>query len=184
MQPSVNELLQQEPEQVQLWLERVWSGREEVPPDFNWLLLAEGAAFNAVARPQLQSRPPDLQWGRVAAAVYDHLAGQSAQESARHSLQCSSMNLRAALIKSYGAVPGDPVLDADRLRRWFFANLTMSPEEAARKAASWRDCDLEDIRTMRRIKSRLAILEPLWERGLLERTDELDAWFALKDQLP
>src|SRR5215208_8134570 len=59
---SVNELPTWKPAEVQAWLDSVLSNKEELPKDFNWLLLAEYAG-------QLARRSDDLEWARVSTRV-------------------------------------------------------------------------------------------------------------------
>ena len=98
-QKLVNQLLKQDPSQVEAWMQRVRSGQEKAPEGFNWLGLAEGAAFNARTE-------TDLTWAKVAISIYEDLANHS-KGSDGHSFMLSALNLRAYLIVKLGAVPGD-----------------------------------------------------------------------------
>jgi hypothetical protein len=184
MDGLVNRLLEQEPEQVEMWLRRAWAGDIDGLERFNWLLLAEGAAFNALSGRQPNSNPPDLRWARLATAVYDRLATSAPDESSMASFQNSSMNLRAAMIARLGPAKGDPVLDPDTIERWFFQNLPTSLDDAAAKASSWKNLSLEEIRKLRRLKNRLSVIRLVRGTVQFQRNEELDAWLSVSDRLP
>ena len=59
----------------------------------------------------------------------------------------------------------------------------MSPDEATKKAASWRNCSIEEIRELRRIKNRLNVISVLVESGKFLPI-ELTIWLSLRSQLP
>jgi hypothetical protein len=126
----------------------VWSGELRSPINFNWHGLAEAAAFDAHLDYGDGSPVLNLTWAEIAILIYDRLA-ELAGELAGESFLISSMLLRAGMIGELGAIPGHPVLDIDRVINWFFHSLKMSPDEATKKAASWRNCSIEEIRELR-----------------------------------
>lgn len=179
----LNHVIQQEGAQAYAWLQSVWEGRQKVPEDFNWLGLAKGAAFNATSQCVLTSSPPDLDWAKVAVEVYEYLIGK-ADPSRRNSLEYSLMHLRAFCIVRLGVVAHDPLLDVDQLVQWFFRDLKLGPEQAAQKAASWRDLPIDEIRALRQIKNKLSAMKGLYENNMLPPNQELPLWLSLREKLP
>lgn len=169
--------LQQEAAEVQGWLRRIESGELNPPQKFNWLGLAEAAAFDAESA-------SDLSWAEVATSVYERLAAETANSSARESLMISSMLLRAAMIAKLGPVPGHSVLDIDQIICWFCDSLTLSRDSATKKAANWRECNIEEIRELRRIKNRLQVISALADSDKCVLNQELKAWLSLWEELP
>ncbi|MBC6424449.1 MAG: hypothetical protein GDA43_01255 [Hormoscilla sp. SP5CHS1] len=133
----LNKLQQQDAAEVLAWLKRIESGQELPVAGFNWLGLAELAAFEAHWK-------SNLLWAEVATSVYDRLAAENS--SVRESLMISSMLVRAAAIAQHGLVSGHPVLDLQQIVRWFCDGLTISPHRAASKARHWRSCNIGEIR--------------------------------------
>jgi hypothetical protein len=178
----LSKLLDQDPAEVLSWLKQVWSGELRSPINFNWHGLAEAAANEARLDYGNGSPTLNLTWAEVATSIYDRLA-ELAGESAGESFVISSMLLRAAMIAELGAIPGHPVLDIDRVIDWFLHSLKMSPDEAAKKAANWRNCSIDEIRELRRIKNRLNVVSVLVESGKFVPI-ELNTWLSLQSRLP
>jgi hypothetical protein len=172
----LNKLIQQDAAEVKDWLRRVESDEQEPPAGFNWLGLAEAAAFDAQSA-------SDLAWAEVALAVYERLAAKT-NPSGREPLMLSSMMLRAAMIAKLGAVSSHPILDLDQIICWFERSLAMSYQEATEKAANWRNCNPEEIRELRRIKNRLQVISVLADSGKYSLNPELKAWLELREKLP
>ena len=150
------------------------------PEDFNWLLLAEKAAANA-----LPLTPSDLAtslaWAEVAGLAYQRLAesGMRTKERSEEDL----MWLRAELIMRHGPRKGDPFLDCDQIFDWFL-NTYGSEFDAVRDATvPWPELPIARIRQLRQITHGLAILRRLaqCERS---RTPEIQRWQALREKLP
>ena len=178
----LNKLLQQDATEVLAWLKEVWSGELRSPINFNWHGLAEAAANEARLNYGDGSPVFNLTWAEIAILIYDRLA-ELAGELAGESFLISSMLLRAAMIAELGVIPGHPVLDIDRVINWFFHSLKMSPDEATKKAANWRNCSIEEIRELRKIKNRLNVISVLVESGKFVPI-ELSTWLSLQSQLP
>lgn len=172
----LNYLVQQDPTEVQNWLEPVLQNRLEIPVHFNWLGLAEAASLNSRVK-------NDLNWAKVAVHIYEHLE-QTASSREKMALSLSSMNLRAFFIKRFGVVPEDTVLDLNRLVRWFMAGLPLSIDHATEQADQWTELSIERIRALRDIKNQLAVFEQLTSSDLLENYPELNNWLKLKNKLP
>lgn len=179
----LNELLQQDACDVLTWVKQVREGKLQSPINFNWHGLAEAAAMEARLNYGDNSPTLNLSWAEVATSIYDYLANL-AGESAGESFLISSMLLRVAMIADFGAIPGHPVLDIDQVINWFFDSLKMSPDEAKQKAPNWRNCSINEIRELRKIKNRLKVIFVLIDSGKLVPNVELSTWLSLRSQLP
>lgn len=172
----LNDLLQQDAAEVQVWLRSIESSSLKPPLEFNWLGLAEAAAIEAQSA-------SDLAWAEVAISVYERLAAE-ANNSAQESLMISSMLLRASMIARFGSVPGHLVLDIYLIMRWFCDQMMMSWDSVAKKAANWHSCSIEEIRELRRIKNRLGVISVLANSDKYVLNSELNNWLSLREKLP
>lgn len=173
----LNDLLQQDAASVRAWLRRTQSDSLKLSAEFNWLGLAEAAAFESQST-------SNVTWAEVAISVYEQLATETANSNARESLMISSMLLRSAMIAKLGSVPGHPVLDIDAIIHWFYDNQTMTHDSAAQKAGHWKICKLEEIRELRRIKNRLGVISVLADSNKYALNEELKHWLSLREKLP
>jgi hypothetical protein len=173
---TLQTLLSQSPELILHWLQDVESGHQEVSSDFNWLGLAESAAFEARAK-------NNVTWAEVAIRVYERLA-TSVDSAHKNGFIASIMHLKAFLIIQLGAVHGDPILDPDEIVQWFFANLPYTFEEATQKTAHWRTLDVQEIKALRLIKGRLSIVTSLVKNNIVHPGLELQLWLSLQQSLP
>jgi hypothetical protein len=139
---QLNKLLQQDASQVLTWVKDILTGELPTPEKFNWLGLAEAAAFKASCE---KRKEDSLQWAEVAISVYEYLM-KNADLAGRHSFVCSLMHLRAYMIIRYGAVSQDRVLDIKQVIDLFFCDMNMSYTEAATKAAVWKSLGPRSIR--------------------------------------
>jgi hypothetical protein len=188
-----NWLLEQDPDLVLHWLSEVWEGSRQAPEGFNWLGLAE-------ISPNLAIKQEDLGWARVAVLVntspiseakahghvFFSVRGVPPEKRERVCFTCEErvMRLRVRFLLQRGYVPGDPVLDADRLVESFFDGLMLSPEEALKKYATGKEgLSREHIWKLERIRRNLEFLRPLAERHLLPANQELLTWYSLREQL-
>ena len=175
---QLNNLLQQDATYVQTWLKRIESHSLNPPEGFNWLGLAEAAAFKARSA-------SNLAWAEVATWVYQRLVAEANNNMRqKESLMISLMMLRATMITKLGAITGHLVLDIDQLTQWFNESLMGSFEEVAKKAGNWREYQVEDIRDLRLIKNRLKVISILADSNKCVLDKELKAWLALREQLP
>jgi hypothetical protein len=172
----LNQLLQQKPAQVEAWLQNVRSGQENMPEGFNWLGLAESAAFNARSE-------ADLTWAKVAISIYEELANRS-NDSDRHSFMLSSLNLRAYMVARLGVIPGDAILDSDKIIHYFLSTLKFPYEWVEKKVSNWTRLELEDIKELRRIKNYLGVIRFLMESGKHDCNPKLKNWLSLQEKLP
>jgi len=178
---SVNELDTWKPAEVQAWLDSVLSNREELPKDFNCLLLAEYAG-------QLARRSDDLEWARVSTRVYDWLHRVDLDGND------SSMALRVYFINKRGSVSGDPLLDPNVILRWFYENLPISFTEAELGIPKCKETIakgnikgpdvLQLCRELRNIKNKLTIINWMVERDTLHPDEDLSKWLDIRVTLP
>lgn len=184
-QITPSELIKLSPAEVQAWLNRVWSGKEEVPEDFHWHGLAEGAA----SRANPFKGTPNLGWAVISAEVYKKLAYEI-DPGSEESYLPSAMNLRASLIQKLGVVKEHPVLDPETIVRWFYDNLHISYEAAVERSAKWKESgprsglSMADVLELNRIKHRLSYIKRLVESGHLDPDEEIAKWLEIRDQLP
>ncbi|MBW4496335.1 MAG: hypothetical protein KME26_25315 [Oscillatoria princeps RMCB-10] len=183
---QLNLILQQDADSVLAWLKNIFSADSSPPEGFNWLGLAEAAAFNAHEGKRHDSTAPDIKWAEVATTVYDRLAAlaDKAKPGSGESFTISSMTLRAAMIRKLGGVPGDAVLDINRLLQWFWDKLKWSREEVEKKAANWRALNIEEIRELRQLKNRLKVISALADSDKFVLEPEIKAWLSLREKLP
>ncbi|HAZ43756.1 MAG TPA: hypothetical protein DDW76_27685 [Cyanobacteria bacterium UBA11369] len=175
--------MQHDASYVKAWLKNIESGQLEPPEDFNWLGLAEAAAFNAHSDLDKDSNRANLLWAEIATSVYQRLATEASSQDGESFIN-SMMMLRAAMIAKFGSVSGHSLLDINSIISWFFRSLNMSYDEAREKAQYWRNCPVDRSRELRRIKNRLAVLSVLFESDQFPANEELNAWLALKERLP
>jgi len=105
---------------------------EHFPTGFDWLDLAEGAAFKSAADTVLAERPSQmgLDWIRVAVDIYEHLADHpGADHGLRVKCVESAIAGRAKAIGLWGEEAGDPVRDLDALVTRFLSIMEVTPEE-------------------------------------------------------
>ena len=179
-------LLQQGARSVEDWLRAVRSGERRVPEEFNWQVVAEVADMRAHGG----RIGEDLAWARVATWIYEHRSAQMdelADASIREATECAAMLLRADMIRRFGPVPGDPVLDPATIVRWFFDRLPVPRQQAAEQANRWRASralSSEQLRTLAFLKERLRALGIIAEARGLVVSEEVKAWLELREGLP
>lgn len=181
---SINQLIQRDATFVKNWLQGALDDELESSQNFNWLGLAEVAGANAC-----NASSDNLLWAEIAVFVYEKLAtGKKASEA--HYFLDSAMRLRALMICRFDSVSGHPVLDVHALVHWFISNLNISYEEAEEKSSFLKihtanmANQIDDLRQLRRIKNRLAVLSMLVECQKLQPDKNLSAWLSLRSMLP
>lgn len=198
-----NNLLKQEPSEVQAWLEKVWLGNNSVPENFNWHGFAEVAAQNARGNADLEkSTPSNLEWAKIAILLYEYLSKHESDNSKIDSYILSAMSLRAYMISLLGNVSNSPVLDSNCIYKWFFNSLLFSPTEALDIASTWQNIIknkqvntfqkkpessifLDKVRELRRIKNRLNVLKLIHRRHQhQDEYQEINSWLSIQNQLP
>lgn len=197
----LNSLLKKKPVQVQVWLKSIWTKEQQVSEEFNWLGLAEVAASLARENLAFKDNLFALEWAKIATSVYEFLAESNSNTFAKNSFTQSSMLLRSNMIFKLGNLLDDPVLDAEEIVNWFFKELKFSYKEAIQKSSLWRELSpekyeelaknekqlelaLEEIRDLREIKNRLAVIRVLTQNELFKPNEEIKAWNALWEKLP
>jgi hypothetical protein len=196
---SLQELLEKKPEEVQTWWKNVCLGNQNVPDKFNWHGLADCAASKAreLVNKFSEDHRYSLIWAEVAVSIYEFLAQK--YPNASESYLYSSMTLRAYMILNFGVISGYSVLDTNKIVKWFFDNLNISYQEAFIKSADWQaailtknpeemrkkfENNLEDIRILRFIKTRLNVIKLLCQSSTFQPSQELKDWISLWKQLP
>jgi hypothetical protein len=165
---------------AQRWLENAEANPSSVPSDFNWHGFAEVAATNAY----YASTTNDAElWASISVRVYDRLASDGKHGP---SFELSAMNLRASMIRRYGASATSPVRDLSRLVEWFLASVPMPLADAEHAAVQLRahpveqwPRHLEAQRTLRALKNRINVF-----RTLEDPPDEIRPWLNLWSLLP
>lgn len=186
---------------MQCWLNSVWEEQQQVPADFNWLGLAEIAAFkasNQVSKSQ-ETREFSLIWAQIAISVYEFLANSRPNDAIQESFIESLMNLRSYMILQLGVKVGHSVLDPEPILNWFFENLEFSYEDTVAKACVWKklftdniseaifqklECNLEELRALKKIKLRLRVIKLLLEGNQIYSSKVLQDWISLWEVLP
>jgi len=193
-------LLNQEPQQIQVWLARAFSGEIQIPPEFNWLGLAQSTASIAMEKLEAKISPLDMEWAKVAVAIYEFLIAESNNSSIKHSLEDSCMKIRVNMIRVHGHIKCDSILDSQKILDWFLSNLKISLEEASNIIILWKDFRkdftlgnseffkesqfMETIRELYHTKSRLSAIQSLVELQILLPDEQLKSWLELKERLP
>jgi hypothetical protein len=188
---SANDLLKMDVCEIKEWLNAVQSGNEITPDGFNWLGLAEAAAFNAHVKQDSQTPASRLEWASIAVSVYERLAKDSSfdGEDSRESFELSAMHLRAYLIRELGTKPNHAILDANSIVQWFLDSLKLSVEQVHKhcivyQALGTEKNSIEMLRGLRQIKNRLSVIKSLVNSGQIKPNRELTNWLSLFDKLP
>jgi hypothetical protein len=165
---------------AQRWLENAEANPSSVPSDFNWHGFAEGAATNAHVASTMHDADP---WASISVRVYDRLASEREHDA---SFELSGMNLRAWMIRRYGASADNPVRDLRKLVEWFRTSVPMPLADAEQEATQLRARPVEEwpqhldvLRTLRALKNRINVF-----RGLDDPPAELEPWLKLWALLP
>jgi hypothetical protein len=166
------------PERVGTWLDGLTIGELVEGELFNW----EVFAFTAASR---ASEERSLPWANIALRVYEGLVEREpdrAAESRTH----SAMNLRACMIREFGAREGDPILDPEMIVAWFRRTATLSFEEVVQLVTSLdlRTTPIDTLRKLRSIKNALNVLRLISRSGVLRKHPELIGWLRIRRRLP
>jgi hypothetical protein len=165
---------------AQRWLENAETNQASVPSDFNWHGFAEVAAMNA----RLESTMSDAEaWASISVRVYERLASEGKPGA---SFELSAMNLRAWMIRRYGASDENPIRDLAKLVAWFRTRIPMPLPDVERETAQLRALPVERwseqldlLRTLRALKNRINVF-----RTLEDLPDEIRPWLDLWSLLP
>lgn len=186
--PKLDQLSFREASTIKEWLKNVNSGKVIVPKDFNWIGLADRAAF--MARKLDRFNENNLIWAKIAVEIYEKLAQNNLGEE---SFQRSAIMLKAHLIIKVGSHIDPDFLSIDRIIDWFFNNLEISYDEILNKIEYWQKHskskeqildNLEEVKKMRKIKIRLKVIKLLADADKILINQELKNWISLFDKLP
>jgi hypothetical protein len=180
-QPELQTLINRGPEWLGSYL-RPFEDGEPIPR--NMLGIYSGAAFLAV-------HENSLEWAGIAiraAALF------ALQDGGRHreSILRRTMRLRAGFIARMGSRPNHPVLGKKQIVDWFTTSLELSMDEVMEKSARWNasrslskaQLTLDELRQLRWIKCRLAVVKILGDCGELSIDSPLKAWLEIYAQIP
>jgi len=139
-----------------------------------------------------------LEWGEIAVRAAE-LEARTFDPIVREFWQQHAMGLRAWFISEMGSRSDHSILNKDTILSWVTEELTLSVEEASKKAtrigkdlARVKDSSdpklkqqvLDDLRQLRRIKHRLTVLKMLDDCGELAQSSALNGWLEIREQLP
>jgi hypothetical protein len=199
-------LLAKSPEDLLEWVKLARSQKVDLPEDFSWYSLAS----SIISRIKTLIHERNLEcvnaWFKIVNEIYDHVASGNPNSSEAEALHYEIMYVRAALIMNFGISKADPLLNEDQLLAWFFHDLNVPLNTARQKSDDWqnlkqqnkvrwlrdseerndgnqKDITTEDLKKLRKIKNKLAILKPLYQHKLIENR-ELGEWVALMHRLP
>ena len=168
--PSPADALSLPPDQLLTLL----SAHSAITPEYNWLLLGEGAAFLAHRSSDDKAR---LSWAEISVIAYQ----RDSSDSATH----SSMMLRASMIKRLGHTTGHPVLDGSLLEKWFFDFLHDDLSHIRNIIpVDLSSTPLATLQYLREIKNRLNIIRLLAETPYLAPNAEVREWLSIARDLP
>ena len=170
-------VLNQQPADLLVWVQRRLSGELPSEPMFNWHGLAEVAAMNAS---ESDASPA---WAEVAVNVYSWLASRSNAPAAA-SFTFSEMLVRAGQISVHGACSGHSLRDPKALLAWFHHERRLSLAEASALAMNWEALPVSEIAKLRHIKNMLAPLVVALNRLAPADREELQGWVELRPRLP
>lgn len=191
-------LLEQDPSLTLQWLYEMLEGVRSQPEGFNWVGLAECAAYDTFGNTFHMSENaslPNLKWANVAVLAYHYAISQEKHNTrlahkpemkklSYLSLEEALMNIQARCILAFGHVAGDPVLDGNLLLQCFFDDLPFSADEVReRYEGAEKELTPKEQREFIRIRKKIAVLQPLREKQVLPPSPELLAWFSVWDQL-
>lgn len=187
----LNDLLNDSPNQLKLWLKEVDNGKENPPTDFNWHGLAFCSATNARNYKE-KDKKLSLEWAEISVKIYMELA-KTSDSSASHAFEMSAMWLQSFLINHFGNVSGHSILDGSHIFNWFFAKAELSLKAMLEEMKTWKEMSHEEkIKTVKEnpskilavtyIKNRLSIIDFLNKGGKVTVNNELKNWLeARKD---
>ncbi len=145
-------------------------------------VLAQACARKA--RAPSSSREESLGWASASIACYENAARARTAGYDRQGSEVPLFGLIGLMILTWGAEPGDRVLDPERLNCWIQEEL-----EQQESPDGFREALTETVSAIRRehaicLKERLEVGLPLYEKGLLRASFEpwLRSTGLLKDE--
>lgn len=178
-----NNLLKQEPELLQQWLDRVWTGDRPAPTSLLWWAgLGFGAGQNAIQSADEGKKDQALAWARAAVLIYQFVADKG-PSTGRIAREESAMSLRIFLIKKYGSLTGDSILDSSAVRQWFFDRLPMSLKEVKSRSTDSAEMPAGLRNRLLSTTYRVSIIKSAMDAGYFTDDKELGEWVKLVGDL-
>lgn len=188
------------------WIKLARDQRLDLPEDFSWYSLSSGIISRLKNRIRNGNLEGAATWMKVINEIYDIMTSGNPTNSEAEALQYEIMHIRAALIMRLGISKAHPILDENPLLAWFFHDLNVSLDTAIQKSDDWQNIKqekkiqflrdkeqkidntdqcltIQDLKTLRKIKNKLSILEPLYQHKLIENK-ELGDWISIMHKLP
>lgn len=152
--------------------------------DFNWLLLAELSSTNAFRDLDgNQKQDVDVKWLEAGILLYEYIQSVMGNDFSYH-----EMNLRASIAIETESI-GQRSEQVDVIKSWFNKSKSISVcdamESIDKVKSDWAKMDYEDIVLLHGIKSKLVIVERLFEAGFSkELGSSVLQWLSIKSKLP
>lgn len=176
MADLLDDLLKQKPEQVQKWLQQAWSEQLELPGEVSWWLgLAESAAVRAKSSSASRTVQERLLWAELAIMAYGYLA-RVLEPAASHRFELSAMALRMNMIREFGVLETNFVLDPEGIEEWFLAALPYTIEEAESLVARPGVLSDEESHHLSTIMRRFLPVQGLLDAGCSPRVATVWRW--------
>ena len=151
----------------------------------NWHGIAEVCALKART---LLSAELDaaLAWANASTHLYARLAKTHPGDA--ESYERSGLTLRAGLIQKLGPIPGDELRDPADILAWVSGSLVLPREDAKARSSLWRakrgQLPVAELRTLRRIKNRLGLIEVIASVPGVQIPPLILSWLAIRGELP
>ena len=191
----LNQLLEQEPEEVRIWLDEVISKHKKAPDNFNWSLFT--SKTSSFASSALKSGYNNLIWIEIAIAAYQFLL-EICPQMYEFCLD-AVISLRIFAIINLGVIENHPILDVKEILALTLNHIEISPRKALLQSQNWKETlkqsdtpetqaafeqNLQKIRSLRKIKTKVAKIKTLVERKRLEPNSEIESWLRVWSYLP
>jgi hypothetical protein len=177
---DATELLSKPPDKILEYINQNYDNIN-VDCDFNWHLVAEIAAGNAMRFSEID-RVAALSWATASVIIYDRLEATVGPKEFQ-SFGLSAAEVRSNTILSLGPVPGHLVLDPENLENWFFRRAGMTLDEARELVRRWDNLSSNDMSRLLNLRDCYQAINILHNRGFLQRTQELSEWQSVLERL-
>ena len=199
-------LLEKNAEDLLQWIRLAEGQKVDLPKDFSWYSLSSAIIARMKALIRHKNFESVTAWSKIVNEIYNNMANGNLSSSEGAALKNEIMQMRAALIMKFGVSKAHPLLDEDPLVAWFFHDLIYPLDTAIQKSDAWQNLKqqkkirllrenkyknsdieqnitVEDLKTLRNIKNKLAILKPLYQNHLIENK-VLGDWISIMHKLP
>lgn len=173
MDRTANDVLDLPAEEALSWA----IGETLVPSQCNWHGLAEVAAMRATAKERTDSAR--VAWAKVSLVAYTFLIRHT-REVTGGSYELSALLLKVNMI-SAGIT--DPTWTPAGVMGWFRRSISMSLQEAERRAAE-TTLPAHALALLRRLRTKIAVLKQLSECHGQKLDPDLVGWVELLGRLP